>query len=95
MFTWRQSPEPSNLDRAIDSVYRDMDSMTSDSPEYRKMREQVTELEKLRADLRPKRPSPDTVLTVVGHILGIGMVVGHERFNVITSNAKMFWRKLG
>ncbi len=40
-----------------------------------------------------KRPSTDTMLIVGANILGILIIVGHERANVVTSKALSFLRQ--
>ena len=37
-----------------------------------------------------RRVSPDTMAIVAGNLLGIALIVGHERMNVVTSKALGF-----
>lgn len=95
MFASKRQTESQGLNDAIDGVYREMAALTADDPAYAKMRTQVVELEKLKAELRPKRLSPDVLVTITGNILGIILIVGHERAHVVTSKALGFVRKFG
>jgi len=49
---------------------------------------------KQRDLLRPKRVSPDTLILVAGNLLGIVIILGYERANVITSRAMNLVMKL-
>lgn len=78
------------LEEEIDSVLVQMGSFTADSPEYAKM---LTQLEKLYKCMPVKAPPPvrmDTIVTVLGNIVGIVMILGFEHTHVITSKALSF-----
>lgn len=92
MFTPEPLDEKSGLEKAIDEVFREMATRSSDSDEYAKMVDQLSKLYSLKET--PKRVSPDTLAIVVGNLAGIILIVGHERMNVVTSKALSFVLKL-
>jgi len=92
MFT--KSPHQIGLEKAINELLNDMTSFTSDSKEYTIMVDQLTKLYSLKVLDRPKRISPDTLAIVAGNLIGILVIVGHERANIVTSKALSFVLKL-
>lgn len=94
MFDFKSSASKSKLDEVIDNVFSEMAGESSDSEEYAKMVDQLTKLYALRDTQNPKRISPDTLAIVLGNLLGIVIIVGHERAHVVTSRALSFIMKL-
>lgn len=94
MFTPKDPDEKSGLEKAIDTVLSEMATLSSDSEDYAKMVDQLTKLYSLKEIDQPKRISPDTLAIVLGHVVGILMIVGHERTHVVTSKAMQFVLKL-
>lgn len=94
MFT----PEPTDNDRALEKaiadVFDELDLHRSDEDEYAKSVDQLTKLYKLKEINPPKQISPDTLALVAGNLLGIILIVGHERIHVVTSKAMNFVLKL-
>lgn len=84
----------SKLDEAIDEVLVDMNSVTSDTPEYAKMVKRLKTLHALRQAEKPKPVDWNTVVLTCGNIAGICVIVKYEQFNVITSKAMNFLQKL-
>ena len=88
----KTNEKPSALDEAIERVLASMQNVETDSEEYGTL---IGRLDKLHAmkiaekDNR-HRVSADTMLTVGANILGILMILGHERVNVVTSKALSF-----
>lgn len=84
----RKPKEKSQLDKAIDKVHAEMSAVHSDSEDYATMRKHLTKLYALKeAEQAQTRVSPDTIALVIGNVLGIGMIVGHERAHVVGSKA--------
>lgn len=94
MFTSKPSDEKSRLDDAIDHLFDDMAHVGHASNEYAKMVTQLAALYKLKELNNPKRVSPDTLAIVIGNLVGIMLIVGHERIHVLTSKATNFVLKL-
>lgn len=92
MFKLKPPGEKSKLDEAIDNLFSDMAGLSSDSEDYAKMVQQLSVLYSLKEE--PKRVSPDTLCVVAGNLLGVILIVGHERAHVITSKALLFVQKL-
>jgi hypothetical protein len=84
-------PKPkTKLDIAIDAVLSDMAHHSPTTEEYGKLLERLKDLHKMKETEKPSRPSPDVVIQSGAYILGIGMILHHEEFNVITSKALNF-----
>lgn len=85
--------EKSGLEKAIDDLFTEMNSVNADSEEYAKMADQLVKLYKLKEVDIPRQVSPDTLAVVIGNLLGIVLIVGHERTHVVTSKALGFVMK--
>ena len=94
MFSRRKTDEQAELDKTIDDLAAQMRTYDPDSEDYGTMLNRLERLKKLQEREAPKRISPDTLLIVGGNILGIVIIVAHERANVITSKALSFAGKL-
>jgi hypothetical protein len=90
----RKKPEKTRLDQAIDTLLGRIVENDYEPEETAKMVGQLEKLHKLKELETPWRPSPDTVLTVAGSVLGIVLILGYERANVVTSKALAFVLKL-
>lgn len=86
--------EASGLQKTINTLFEEMASVSADSEEYSKMADQLVKIYTLKEQDAPKRVSPDTLALVLGNLLGIVMIVGHERTHVITTRARDFMLKL-
>lgn len=98
MFTKKQSTNTVGVSNAIDELLVEMHEQDKDSDIYAVM---VSQLEKLyglkEIDCKVdsvSRVSMDTLTIVSGNVLGILMIVGHERANVVTSKALTLLTKL-
>lgn len=85
MFEVRKPAEDAGLKIAIDNVYSEMAGSDSHTTEYAKSVDQLVKLYALKEP--PRRISPDTLAIVLGNILGIILIVGHERTHIVTSKA--------
>ncbi len=94
MFTPKTPTEKSGLEKAIDSVLTDMNTVTSETEEYAASVDQLVKLYSIKDIDRPKRVSPDTLAIIAGNLAGILVIVGHERANIVTSKALGFLLKL-
>lgn len=87
--------EPSEAEKLLDGLIED--ALRSTSPyddDISKDIKNIEKLMKLRDRNKPKPISKDTFLVVGGNLLGIAMIVGHERANVVTSKALQFLKTL-
>ena len=90
-------PKPAEkigLEKAIDDVLRHMEQETPGTPEFEAMTDQLVKLHAMKTTESPSRVSPDTLATIAANLLGILVIVGHERTNIITSKALSFIMKL-
>jgi hypothetical protein len=74
-------------DALIERVILQMEEVQVDSDEYSRLMTSLERLTKLKGDNKPQQVSPDTVLLVCGNLAGVILVLGHERFHVITTRA--------
>jgi hypothetical protein len=87
VFNQKPAKQPYGLQRLIDDLILDMREQDSSSDEYVLMTDQLVKLYALKEIDPPRRVSPDTALLVFGNLLGILIIVQHERTNVVTSKA--------
>lgn len=93
MFT-RKTQQKTGLDKVIDALLDRMAETAPTDDEYGKMLDQVSKLYKLKEFDSKKRVSPDTLVLVAGNLVGIVLILGYEKANVITSRAIGFVMKL-
>lgn len=89
MFNFGPKPK-SDLEKAITSVFREMEDENSGSKEYARKTKQLTKLYALKETDAPDRISRDTLAIVLGNLAGIVFIVGYERSHVVTSRALQF-----
>jgi hypothetical protein len=94
MFIKKTPADPSGLEKAIETVLFEMQGYSANDDEYAKMTDQLKKLYKLKAIDTPERVSYDTMAIIVGNLVGIVLIVGHERTHVIASRALTFLLKL-
>jgi hypothetical protein len=91
MDTKREPPEVDRLlDEEIERVIRSMPSDTIGSQDYAKKVDVLTKLYAMRKNDKTSKLSKDTMATVGANLLGIFMILKHERFHPITSRAMQF-----
>lgn len=94
MFTQKPAEKLPVLDKIIDDLHKQMDVVPAESPEYSQMVDQLVKLKKLESETGRDKVSADVKVTVLANLLGILMIVGHERAHVVTSKALGFIMKL-
>lgn len=98
MFTKKQTTNSTGVSDAIDELLAEMHEQDKDSEIYNGMVDQLTKLYSLKeVDHKvdsPGRISVDTLAIVAANVVGIAMIVMHERENVITSKALPLLMKL-
>lgn len=87
------SVKKTDLDKAIDSVFQEMETINADSEEYSKMVQQLETLYKIRSSTKDNRVDVNTVVTVAGNLLGIVMILNYERLHIVTTKALGFVMK--
>lgn len=94
MNPFKKSPTEPDLNHPVNKLLLELDKHPIDSSEYKNTLTLIERLMALKIESDPKALSPDTVVLVLAHLLGIGVIVGHERANLITSKAMGFVGKL-
>lgn len=85
-----KSEVAAKLDAEIISLLDKLKSIPDKkSQDYTTIVEQLSKLNKLKAEEAPKRVSPDTVLVVAANIFGILWLARYERENVIRSRSAL------
>lgn len=96
MFRRFKREKPSIYDEPIDRVLSDMSVYGPDTEEYSKMIKYLESLGRMRANEQPQtRISPDTMLIVVGNLLGILIIVIYEQKHVLVSKGMGFILRAG
>lgn len=85
-----KSNDTATLDEAIENVLSQIIMLDADSEEHQTMVKQLDVLYKAKASMKHTRVSADTLVLVGGNLLGIGLILGYEKANVITSKALGF-----
>ena len=75
------------LEVAVNRAIRSLNVYEAGSEEYREALDALVKLHKMKEDEKPKPVSKDTMLVVGANLLGIIMIISHERVNVVTSKA--------
>lgn len=87
------APKPT-LNDVIDDLLAQMHGQGADTPEYARMVEQLDKIYKLKEVDSKSHVSRDTWAIIGANLVGIVMIVGHERAHVVTSKAMSFLLKL-
>jgi hypothetical protein len=93
MFRVKTQIEDPGLQKEIDALLLVMDDTDKTSDEYAKLLSHLTKLYNLKEDNSKRSVSADTKAVVLGNLVGILMIVGHERAHVVTSKALNFVMK--
>ena len=88
---FKKQPYEAKLNAAITDALDQLSTLTADSDEYAKAADQIVKLYELK---KKSRISPDALVAATANILGILVIVGHERAHVVTSKALAFVTKL-
>ena len=91
MFTLKKTP--TKLEKAIDALIEELDTVTGDSDEYTKMTENLVKLTKIASEKTKITISPDAVLAIAGNLAGILLILNYEQINVVASKALGFVHK--
>lgn len=93
MFIKKFKTDQSRLDDAINNALQQLDYYPAHTEEYAKTLAVLEKLYSFKTANRRERLKPDTLAIVLGNLLGIAIIVGYERANILTSNAKNFVMK--
>jgi len=96
MIFTKKKENKTNLEKEIDALIKNLSTIsTIDSEDYEETLSKIERLatlkEKLeKAKCNENKVSKDTLVVVAGNLLGIGLILGYERLNIITSKALSF-----
>lgn len=79
-----------DLEKEIHSVLCNMSTYSPTDNEYIEMVEILERLYKLKEKEPKTKVSPDTIAIIAGNLLGIALILGYEKTNVLTSKALGF-----
>jgi len=94
VFIKKTQLEKSGLDIAIDTVFSEMAGYNAHDDEYVIMVDQLTKLYALKQENCQQSVSRDTLVIVLGNLIAVVLIVGHEHTNVVTSKALGFLLKI-
>lgn len=94
MFNKTPVDDNQKLNEVIDDALTDLTRYGIEDEEYLKQLSVIERLCALRRKPNDRNVSPDTIAMIVGNLIGIAMIVGHERAHVVTSKATMFIKQL-
>jgi hypothetical protein len=78
------------LEREIDEVHKILSKVPPDSHEYTMIVENLDRLYKAKSESKKSYVSRDTIVIVIGNLLGIVLILGYEKANIVTSKAIQF-----
>lgn len=79
-----------NLEKEIDTLLDRMNKMDPTSDDYAKLVKHLDILAQAKAKEKSTCVSPDTIAIIVGNLVGILLIIGYEKANVISSKALGF-----
>jgi len=83
---FRKKP-PTELENEITRLHELLKGTAPETKEYSAIADQLTKLYKLRETSTSERISPNVVLSAAANLVGILVVLQHERIHVVTSKA--------
>jgi hypothetical protein len=90
MIRFVKKDKRTELEKEIDRVLGIMKELDPTTEKYAHAANQVEKLRKARIYEKDNKVSKNTVWQVVGNVVVVVMVIGYERFNVITSKAGQY-----
>lgn len=94
MFNPKPAEEASGLEKTLNALFEEMSGTPCESEEFAKMADQLQKLYPLKDHDSKSRVSADVKATIAANLIGIALIVGHERAHVVTSKALNFIKKL-
>lgn len=81
-------------DELINLIVARMATTSPETTEFAAMADQLTKIYAIKtANKAPEGLNLETIVSVVGNLIGIGMIVSHEHTHVLTSKALGFVMK--
>lgn len=89
MFT-KTPKSPDSIQKKIDELVASLKSMDVTDPKYSATIDQIDKLSKIANSQKKQSFSPDAVLAAGVNLLGIVLIMNHERLHVVTTKALGF-----
>lgn len=90
MFKFTKRDKRTTIEKEIDGVLGLMSHEDPDSEKYSAMAANLERLYKAKGNEPNRCVSPDTIAIIAGNLLGIVLIMGFERANIITTKALGF-----
>lgn len=90
MLRFRRRRKQSVLDEPIGNILTRMNEVGMDDQKYNECVDRLDRLMEMKADERRSRIDPNTVIIVLGNLLGILVIVAYEQKHVMVSRALGF-----
>jgi hypothetical protein len=87
---FKKSPRDPLLMHEITRLHSRLDKIDPSSDEYAKVATQLSKLYALKENPSSRRVPPEVWVTAGANLLGVLVIVGYERTNVITSKALQY-----
>lgn len=94
MFKPKTAPEPTALDLAITRVLSAMADTRHIPDDHTMLVDTLVKLQSIKDAQRPERLSKDAIATITANLMGILLILNHERAGIVTSKALSFVSKL-
>ena len=90
MFKFTKQDKRTNIEKEIDEVLKILSQVQPDTKEYSIITTNLERLYKAKSCETDRRISLDTIGIIAGNLLGIALILGYERANIITTKALGF-----
>jgi hypothetical protein len=84
---FRQEDEKTPVDRQIETVLEKMRQVGVDSEDYGRLMTHLERLTDLKCKGKKNPISSDTIVMVIGNLVGIVLIIAYEQKHVLTSRA--------
>ncbi len=91
---FKKNTTPTALEETIDAVHDKMAELDPFSTQYAACVDQLVKLTSIKDPKSKPGVTPDVAVTAAVNLIGIGMIIHHERASVIASKALAFVMKL-
>jgi len=84
---FKKDTNTAGLEKVIGLVTAELEKATPGTEEFAKIAEQLERLNKIASTRKSEPVSANAIIAVIGNLLGIGLIIRTEQFNVITTKA--------
>ena len=93
----KKKDKRSNLERELDKHYEALKNLDPDEPAYGERLKLIERLETLENNRKrsneKKKVDPNTIISIVGELVGMGFIMNFERLHVLSTKAfGRLWR---